>query len=597
MTEEIKPENNGLLHALTGFLKSPSYFFLVVLLLCGRFVYLEQDPPNWIVSHMWVGDEVLYSMGALNYYNHGTIQNLESPLKNLDLVVSGILSVPLTYLGLLLFGKSLIAVRLPGVIISICILFCSWLVLKSGTSQTMSRLLFLYLLVDFYFLVVSRFPTPTLYSALMLSLLALTLADLGDQRVQISYWRFLAIGFMVVFSLHIYIYSIFFALSAFIVAGLLAWRQPSRQGIFAIFSGMAIGVVFYFICIWISGVTLHDIVARYQIQKGYSHFFDASDSAVSFVSAAIQRIPASIMQLSYTNFFRFNPQLLFLSLLLPLPLFTRRYYRNPFQLFLVLSLVLFILQFSFEDSLPERKMFPCLLLIIYLASTVIPGDFIEAFADWRKKSPITFFLYISAMLATAILVICYTNKNPTYMFNFITGLAGRHIPRIIAIAGFAIVCYYFFLCATILHINTKRLILCCVLLLIPNIMLDAYYFGYNRSYYYRDFMSGLGQYTNGKTVIGGDTNQLYNSMISVLFDDNNKYNTELYEHELDRLFSSGAAEYFLVYYFPYKVPSLDSSKGALMRQGESYRVEVVASFTNPLPMGYFLLGQRISSGK
>lgn len=484
------------------------FLLLCLILFSFRFFFLDQDAPSYFIGGINQGDETYYSFSAVVKYDIDkgkTLKGFEKP----PFEGMGMYSTPLTYISLHILGNNYYGLRIPIVLLSIItILLLRKTLLNLNVDSKIVWMTTLYLCVDFYFLLFSRFQTPQIYSIFVISLAIFLLF----QPKNTNYY---ALGFFTFFSISfVYIYNLYFFAACSIWALLISIKtkdwKPLLKYSFGVFSSLAL----FWIILELIQSPLSEIVKQMVAHGGGVKGED--DIGLQFdVARLLKLVISSPIQIISTNFFRFNLGMLFLFLLaFSLVIFKFKKSKESFSinLFFLLIFVFSFFQNIFVLSYPFKKLItllpPIILFTVYNLSFLKREDLLN-----RK--------IVIVSVIVSLLIVLYNfklNNSQSYWSGFRYGYY-LNTPLAFNILNILCCCLIIFILLFSLYKDRKVSIpLITLCLLASPLFLDIYYLGVKKTFGYKNLMLSMATHYSDKIFVSNTVHpfQYYSGIIPVL---------------------------------------------------------------------------------
>lgn len=541
--------------------------YRIILLMIGIFlltrcVYLDRDlPPTGICAYIAI-DETAYTAAAFNLYHfgdpiHNPVPLMDSTLtKDIQTQPSNILEIIMTYLSLKTFGNNYYGIRMASVIAALFVLVSLFLVLKQlkGDEQLEGQhgidyreyivyFIMLYLLIDFSFLMAGRVAEPTIFRLMALSVLLYIGSRPCFTPVLKTDWHSLLLGFVsmaaVVF---VYVYNAFILVA--MVITIAVWS--SKDGLANVLKQTTLFLLGGLICLawyefYIQAFFHTDIVNYYRSLAAFRNRIAIETNMIDSLKSFL----VNIAFIPMTNIFRFNIALLF-AFLVSLPAFVHKLVnkRTNFDI-LVFNLLLFVLvQSVIVNDYPLRKlviMLPMVLLVIAITLNYYRN------IDIYKHRYFRLYWFACFILTLAIWAV--------YLFSHINGEHYGEIRNAMYLNLIVFIIMTALMTVTFVRGKTLSrpvIIICGMIMLLPNLYLDNRYIFSNPTFYYRDAMIGMSAEINNSITVGGCSHafRLYNSSIPVLdgyISLNNTQKREYFDRNFDYLLENSIARYSIAY--------------------------------------------------
>lgn len=539
------------------------FLLVAALFLVTRCAYLDRDlPPTGISAYVAI-DEMEYTTAAFNLYHFGDL--LHNPLPMIDLLSANdtqpqptnILEIVLTYLTLSIFGNNYYGLRMASVLAAFVSFVLFYLVLQrlrpiDRQSNEINRtvnydymiyLIIFYLLFDFSFLMAGRVAEPTIFR-LMALLIIIYIGSLPCFSSTLTKsWYSLLLGFVsMALVAFVYIYNVFILIAMAVT--IVTWSKKGgwamllkQTGLFALGALICLGI--YQVCI---DAYYHTNIII------FFHNLATFRSRIGIEANTIQSIESLFINTFFifmTNIFRFNIAFLFVFLV-SLPVLFKKLRHEPsnFNLMIFNLLLFLLMQSVIINDWPLRK----LVILLPLALLVIAISFnsLEKNNIYRGRYPRLYWFACILIPFAVWALYWFTHFNGEYFAEIKNGMY-------LNLAVFFIIAA----AMTFTYIKGKNLskptiIICAILMLLPNIYLDNRYTYSNPTFYYRDAMIGMSEKINGEMIAGGYSQafRLYNSSIPVLDSYIFSFSPEKrdsYNRSFDYLFDSGITKYSIAY--------------------------------------------------
>ncbi len=572
---------------------------LTILFILTHIIYLESDLPFVGITLYYQVDEMYYNNGAFNTYHYGNpVQQLVSFLPPDD-VPTRIVPELFTLLGLLLFGNNYYGLRMPSLFAAVLVfaLLSSIIVnafrqknqslmameahtsgnlFANGTFRMQLMVFFtllMYMLTDFAFLNASRISEPTIIRMLVMTIFIYACSQMKPASFR-SVKAIFILGFLASCAvLFVYIYNLFIYAALALLVFFYNYIEDRR---------IPIKVIFLFILGTLAGIGLFSAVSSLLFEQSIIDYFAVmapfSSRLASGVSdtSFIHNLIRNFAGIFITNFFRYNPAILFIFLI-ALPPFLYKAYSEKQVLDVFASLLLGFL--FFQTLVINDYMFRKLIILMPLVIIVIFEAFIirKEFAAQLTKSKMkyrAFRYYWLIFTSFAVMFSFALSIWPAALQTMVV------LPEDVSIINIAVFIIVFMLITGYFwnRLDRSLLIMSLILLLIPNIYMDYKYVYSRPTFHFKEIMVDMGQYTNDNITAGGFSYafRLYNTSIPVLDsysyyypkDEESKYQHEDYA----RLFDEGIARYSIAMELP------DCLKKELGIADETVKDGVVSSY-------------------
>lgn len=549
------------------------FFILLTIFVISRTAFLDRDLPPGLVSYYVPIDEFYYTIPAFNLYHYGEMNhNVVPDIVDINVPVN-IMENAMTHWSLSIFGNDYYGLRMASFFSALAIFILLYFILKkildrdpefgvedSASDQGLNGkyilyFLMAYLLCDFSFLVAGRVAEPTIFRMLAL-VIVIYLGSLHVLSKPLeSKWVSIFLGFLALAAVvFVYIYNafIFFALAVTV----FMWAyQAGRKNAFKQGAFFLLGSLLCLLCYQVfAQVVYHSSLL--EVYQSLLPFRDRMGLGISNISK-IELLETHLLNAALpfmTNIFRFNVVFLFLFLI-SLPVFIQKVNteRSNFDILIANLLVFLVMQSVVINDWYLRKLviiLPLSIILIAIAYTY-SGQYFQGRKSLARG---VMLVKIYWLLAWGFALYCYA----VYL------MPGKAGPAVNATGDLKYLNLGVFLLVTLLlvlhysfsvRIKPNAVLICLLLILIPNLSLDSKYVFLNRTYYFRDSMVAMGDKVDGKIVAGGCAYgfRLYNSSIPVLnfyisggFS-SDKNQVELYDQNFDRVFEENLASYSIAF--------------------------------------------------
>lgn len=526
---------------------------IITALIIARFLYLDQDAPAYMIGGITQEDEPYYCLGAISRYN----ADQDRVIKGLEHINGDglmLYSSHIVYLSLKVFGNTYWGLRLPCVLISLCIILLLYDILRrQKVDKTILLLVMLYMFTDFYFFLFSRFETPQIYSMLAITWVLWLYFKYG----MASNRGIFLIGFFVFFSVSfIYAYNAFLIMVFGLLSVFQSCNQKSVKPLVFFSSGIITCMLLYLGTLMAINSSVGELITVLSGHGGGIEGVKSSEMLGMNFLAHIKNIYGKLIQLPVTNLFRYNLSVLLLFFF-TFPFMFRQVLREKSEKHLMFLLFVFalILQSYLAVSYPFKKLIVVFPVVVLVLADVLTEalKYYKQF-DFRKK----IYLVICMVI---ILVLCSINfklnNSKAYwdVFNLgyydnTGGLYNILNLMVLAVTFSLLLMHLFF--AKVLH---RGVLIAPVSI---GIVLISIYCFNERSFCSRDGFKRAAGLLENKGVITSVcySGQFYTHSRPGLgcYMDRSIYGND-YEAMAERLFETGAAEFTIE-----KVKLLDSNK-------------------------------------
>lgn len=542
------------------------FIVIVALFVITRSAYLDRDlPPSGIGSYIAI-DEMYYTIPAFNQYHYGeAVYNVVPEIEQMqtkDALPTNILENILTYYSLTVFGNNYYGLRMASVVAALISFVLLFLIIrkilndcstqrKPGKSTHQNLVLYFimaYLLFDFSFLMAGRVAEPTIFRLLAMVIIIYIGSVQCFSSTHESKWQSILLGFLSMAAVaFVYIYN-FFIFAAMGTTVLIWAGKSGRKNAIKQFGHFILGSL---LCIVVYQLFI-DIVYHTCIAEVCNYLTPFNSRIGLGISTTDRVLSYSLNSLAVflTNIFRLNIILLFITLV-SLPIFVKKVKtdRQNFDI-LIFNISLFlILQSIVINDYPLRKLImllPLTALIIASAFRDSKSFFMNGLSNTRTRRFINLYWFTSFMITLSIwtiyFIVQFKQENSVELGNY----TFLNLTVFIIVSSIMVFKYI-----KGINVSQAGILMCMILILIPNMFLDYRYVFSDRFFYYRDAMIAMGEKVNGKITVGGCSYgfRLYNESIPVLdsyiaqeperFDD--------YNRNFDMALAQGIASYSVAY--------------------------------------------------
>jgi hypothetical protein len=546
-----------------------SFLVLLAIFVLSRAVFLDRDLPPGIISSYVQIDELYYTIPAFNLYHYGETNHKIVPFIEDQNTPVNVMENVATFGSLRLFGNNYYGLRMASVFPALFIFILLYLILKKilngnlepgeqdpAADRGLKRryilyFLLAYILCDFSFLVAGRVAEPTIFRMLAL-MIVIYLGSLSvfAQPLE-SKWYSMLLGFLALVSVvFVYIYNafIFFALAVtvFMWAYKAGRKNALKKGAFFLL-GSLLGLLSYQVFAQVvyhsSLLEVYHTLIPFQSRMGVG---ESQTSAFVFYMT-------NIFTLFITNLFRFNIIILFIFMV-SLPVFVKKVIneRTNFDILIFNLILFFIMQTLVINDYPLRKLIILLpLIIIFVTSSyTYSARYLMEIKSTSSGRAIMICYWILAWLFTLVVASIYLFPQVSGAAALATGNLTYLNWGVFLVVSLTMILNYI----SEIRIKPIGMVICLLLILLPNLFLDGKYVFLNRTYYFRDTMIAMSDKVDGKIIAGGCAYgfRLYNKSIPVL----NFYTTsysydknqvELYHQNFDQVFASNLASYSIAF--------------------------------------------------
>lgn len=452
---------------------------LIGLFICFRFIYLDQDAGLWSTMAICQEDEAYYTVSAIEQVTN-TPQIIDGASNTLNKFWLNGSSIP-TYIGLKTLGLNYWGLRIGPVIISLLIIL---LIINSlpKISRYNKFIITLLLLSDFYFMVISRYQTPIIYS-----LFIIVLTTYIYFKKQGRFWLIVIGGLTISSVLFIYVYNLFFFAAISSVILIESVRERESKTILYYIIGVVLGTLLFTGLMYCSGQSWSNYITTLTGHGGGTVDFFHLNFSLLF-----SLIKSGVSSIFLTNFYRFNPIHLFLFIfsLTYISLNFKSFQFNKFLLLALLALFFLIFQSTFVISYPQRKLFVFFLFSILIIYTVLSNFHNILNTKWKTR------VSISSALIGSIYFLRINHSMTYWSLNSEEFFTPKYITTIgLFISTIAI------LTLIISHFRnkffTKTLLIFTIVL---NTFYSSYFFIYDASFNYRDGLKKFKKFTNNEII-------------------------------------------------------------------------------------------------
>ncbi len=469
-------------------MKSKNILFLGILIILSKILFVETDPPKWNVSFYQPVDELYYVYPVYNYFDKGELFVID------DAVLFGnpIFTNFLTYLSLYTFGNNYFGLRASSIVfglLSFIILFSLLKKLKIHVSLLLVVVLFFTL--NFTFTVSNLVLEPSI--ARMASMMAALWLIVkwkekdyhNDQQI---IWQSCTISLLLILS---YPTNAFIVLAGYISLVLIK-KSDDKEITFETRIRKILNKSMYFVIGCLISLILYIGFAHLLGVDIIEDTLGRGSSYENRVGLGIKEIFSNIINLTRSNFFRFNPLFLFLSIFsIGTIIFNKYIKKNNTIVFSTVLFVCFLLQSVFINDYPQRKLIAILPLILLIITFGFQKFYIELQPLSKKK----FLIYLFSFLFS--LPLLYLERDFYH---------SEALPLITFFIG-----VIFFLLMILKRENKIWAYLLFSLLLIPEFFYTIKHYIIQRPQHYKESQIQLSEYNN-YNLLGGFSMgfQLYN---------------------------------------------------------------------------------------
>jgi hypothetical protein len=494
----------------------------IILFIITRILFLDSDLPPFFISTYSGFDEMKYVLPAFNFYENGFWRNpgfnyLPSDFYNTNNWVENII----TFFTFQIFGENYYGLRIAPVLASfVIVLITVWFIytlisknnkentdnyVNSKNSQLLLTGFFLFIILEFSFLVASRVNEPTIYSMMaMMALLYIAQFMFKDEKPATHTKAFLLGLFSMAGVLFFYITNLFVIPAFGLFVLYIGLRKKFVTGItfgFSFLLGVALAfVVFLLTFKMIVGQGYFDYNMPFFLNPEFASRSNLHD--ITSLHQLIYRIIRSIAAFLKTNIFRLNMSFLILFLF-SLPIYINKILlkRRPVDI-LVFSLFVFLfIQASMMIDFSFRKLtivFPVAVIIVASAFLHLKEFLNNINKNKRLKRIMNLYIYSFFLCITVVWVMHLIHVYHSFKHNVLDNIT--IISNCIAILFFSI------LIKTLIEnkISVKVFYRCAFCFLLSlSIYLDAKYIFINPTFKYRDTMKEISHIVDGKKLVGG----------------------------------------------------------------------------------------------
>jgi len=469
-------------------MKSKYIFFLGILIILSKLFFIEVDPPKWNTSFYQPIDELYYVYPAYNYFDKGELFVED------DAVLFGnpIFTNVLTYVSLYTFGNNYFGLRMSSIvfgILSFIILFS--LLKKLRIQEYLLLIVVLFFTFNFNFTVSNLVLEPSIARMASMMFALWLIVKWKEKDYPNDYqiiWQSCTISLLLILS---YPTNAFIVLAGYITLVLIKNSNDNKitfekripkilnKSIYFFIGGL-ISIIFYIGFAKLIGVNV--IEDTFMRGSAYNNR----------VGLGIREIFDNILNLTRSNFFRFNPLLLYLTIFsIGTIIFNNNVKKNNTILFSTVFFVCFLLQSAFINDFPQRKLIAILPLILLITTFGFQKFYIELQPLNKKK----YLIYLISFLF--LLPLFYLERDFYY---------SEALPLITFFIG-----VIFFLLMIKKRENKIWAYLLFSLLLIPEFLYTTKHYIIQRPQHYKEALMQLSEYNN-YNLLGGLSMgfQLYN---------------------------------------------------------------------------------------
>jgi hypothetical protein len=501
-------------------MKNKIFFFLFLVFIFVRVLYLDRDLPPYDETKFGQKDEQAYNFTSLNLYHFGSISKPIDDSFRIQGSIKFILNNAFTYATLVIFGNNYYGLRAGAVLASLLVflLFFRLLGLDAMTIPENKKKYIQFiigsaLVLDFGFLVASRNAAPTIFRCFYMMLVLTYIVYLARKPWPRQRLHFLLLGvfcsLLIFFS---YLTNAFILAGAFlfIVGRGLAEREIKKTlvAISLLLTGFLIGaIIANWIYVSFNGFGIRDSVSNmYTVYNARVIDLKRSTSGISPVATLLRAGIRKTVSLFSSNLFTLNFTFLFLIVLScgnTILMMFRRKLRNDVQLLAFAMIVAYALQAFFYN--PDSSKWIVLMLPVCLLAVV--ANVIDKYVNWsRENLPGT---GMSSLISLGF--VCLAGGLLAFRFLYV-GLDPEF--QILVFLSFAImlavigIWHY-----RIAFFKKKVLPILLVLTLAPNAFLSVKYCIVNPEFHYRDACIAMNEIIGDKNMAGvwSDGFRLYTS--------------------------------------------------------------------------------------
>jgi len=373
--------------------------FLFSIYIISRVLFLDGDVPPWNISYYQPIDELYYSLGAFNLYQYG-----DYDIKLLDFLAepkytTNYFTEILVFISLKLFGNNYYGLRISSVFAGIMIIFLVYQILKDYLNKEKKEygillLVLLYMIIDFSFLISTRIVEPTIFR--LLAFMIIFYITIKITKRDISNKNSFILGFLAFVSVfYVYTTNLFILPAIGIFIFLSFVFEDYKKG-------------FQYVLVYILGVVISFLVflGLYSIYFESNYFQDFMEIH-SVVTSRVSNYFINFLHIFQTNIFRFNANLLFLTIIsFPLYIYITFYKKRKLEILLFCFILMFFAQTFFINDYYYRKLifiFPLVILMITI--TYFNRDLIFEKLLVNKVMKIVINIYIVlSFLITFVLI-------------------------------------------------------------------------------------------------------------------------------------------------------------------------------------------------
>lgn len=471
------------------------YLLLLFSFFISRIIFLDSDLPPWKISEYQSIDELYYTLGSFNIFNHFTYNHVTFDFLLEPKYVTNWLEEIITYISLMLFGNNYYGLRMSSVFSGLAIVLMVNYILYYYKNNFLNKdinikytLVFvsLYMLIDFSFTLSNRVAEPTIYRILAIMILFVFILIISKNTLNKR--KSFLIGFLS-FSAFIYVYTTnLFILPAIGLSILFfSYRRGFRISICNILTYLFGILISFFLFL---------IVYKYIVGGNYIENFLYTFSLVS--NRVNENFYSNIINLLSTNIFRFNTSFLFLTMFcLPWFIYIVFIKRNTVNIILFNLILMFLIQTLFVNDYFHRKLillFPLLMMMISIV--YLHKDFL--------LEKINCCIYIKGAVVLYLFIIFYISYK----------MIDNSLVEINFLNKFILIITLIFILSYLLELKIKlyKIVLFFFMFSSTNIFMNCKYIYSNPTYKYKNVMINLSNDINNEYVAGwSHAIRLYNN--------------------------------------------------------------------------------------
>lgn len=544
--------------------KGNTFIVLIILAIIVLFglhlVNIEADPPAWGVGVYQPCDEGPYAFMAINEKTYGTIlpsleqtggyQNMVSENFIMNIIGNG-----LNILGFKVFGNNYYAMRIPYVLIfAVNFLLLAAILNKLRKKYSVYEmqgkllmwLMLLWVMLDFSFLLSSRYVEPSSVRLMFLELVVLTFISLPTK----NRLRFFLLGLLITFSVFlVYVTNIFLYLAVALLIIYIGVKEGVKKffsclGFFVLGAAVCFAVCeLYYVVFWGKEAVIN------AINTFFSFSFNSGSSAQLYSATSVSeiiRMPFLIIGriLSANSLFYNLPVTFVFFAILPINIVYAKRTRDRNLIFLLFILGSFILQHLVSYDTITRKFiiaFPVVisLLFVFMIRQEEIAFVLKIAAAARKKDSCSmsvadrpriytvFWLIITLVLSLGVFLyrmfmFDQTSFDYSKRDTVVSILVGV-VPVILAFIAFLIHDRGGFKKKPNEKVSKAAVKTAAAVIMIGTVLMNLYYstryVWLNHDYGEKNAMIAMADTVNGKYVLGGGFQlgfTLYNDMLPVI---------------------------------------------------------------------------------